>query len=177
MKRNKNRHPDRSDPDRDKSLNDSIKRLAHRIERGVEFGMAVIVIIAVALEIFHLIPMIGELAHAPSGAGLYDQFLGYVLDIVIGVEFFRLLAAPDLKVVLEVMMFAVTRHMIVEDTTSLENLLTIIGIGILAYLQYFLSTSEKKHSFFLHLKKRYGAGRKDPSPEKTDTDSGDENEN
>lgn len=176
MKKRDHRNFDHSNPDNDKKLNDFLKRFAHRVERGVEFGMAVIVIIAVALEIFHLIPMIGALADAPTGAGLYDEFLGYVLDIVIGVEFFRLLAAPDLKVVLEVMMFAVTRHMIVEETTSLENLLTIIGIGILAYLQYFLSVSEKKHSFFLHLKNRHRAGKEDSvsgeaDPDRKDADS------
>jgi uncharacterized membrane protein (DUF373 family) len=173
MNCNANGHPDGSGPDPDKKLNEFLKRFAHRVERGVEFGMAVIVIIAVALQIIHLIPLIGELANAPTGAELYNEFLGYVLNIVIGVEFFRLLAAPDLKVVLEVMMFAVTRHMIVEETSSLENLLTIIGIGILAYLQYFLSTSEKKHSFFLSLKKRYGSGRKDPESEEKDPDDED----
>lgn len=147
MNQMQNRQSDENKPEREKRTNESVKRFAHRVERAVEFGMAIIVIIAVVIEIVHLIPMIGDLAGSSNGTGLYEEFLGYVLDIVIGVEFFRLLAAPDLKSVLEVMMFAMTRHMIVEETTALDNLLTIIGIGIIAYLQHYLRDKGAKTIF------------------------------
>ncbi len=117
---------------------DKIRKTAHQIERAVELIMAVFVMAAVVIEIVHLFPVIGRMADRSLDFHLYDDFLTYVLDIVIGAEFFRLLAAPDLHAVLEVMMFAMTRHMIIESASALDNLLTILGIGILAYIQYFM---------------------------------------
>ncbi|MGI6118207.1 MAG: hypothetical protein ACOYBC_07420 [Bilifractor sp.] len=167
------RGPEHSE--KEERLNVSVKRIAHIIERIVEGIMAIIVITAVIISIVHLIPMIGQLADAPFGSGKLEEFLGYVLDIVIGVEFFRLLAAPDLKVVLEVMMFAMTRHMIVEETSAAENLLTIIGIGIIAYLQRFLNEQKRPRSIRQILRgRRTGndteAGKDSENPDNTGAD-------
>lgn len=142
-------------------MSENIKSWAHWIERIIELVMALVVITAVLIDAVNLPPLLKELADSMGDMDIYESILTRVLDIVIGVEFFRLLAAPDIKVVLEVMMFAMTRHMIVENSTALENLLTVIGIGIIAFLQLFL------RGRLLPFQHRPGmrAGRKDAGAE------------
>jgi uncharacterized membrane protein (DUF373 family) len=154
---------------RELELNESVKHFSHGLQRVVEFVMAIVVIVAVAIEITHLFPMLRDLTASGAGSGAYEEFLSFVLDIVIGVEFFRLLAAPDLKVVLEVMMFAMTRHMIVESTTAMENLLTIIGIGIIAYLQRYLREKKRSRTLLQAIRDRRARIRRRGA--RTDADS------
>ena len=40
-----------------------------------------------------------------------------------------MLCKPDTDTILEVLMFVIARHMIITETSSLENLVTIVGVG------------------------------------------------
>ena len=42
-----------------------------------------------------------------------------------------MLCKPDVDTILEVVMFVIVRHMVVLDTSAVENLLTIIGMAII----------------------------------------------
>lgn len=120
------------------SRKDRFRYMAHRLERGIELVVALLVLVIVVTELIHLIPLTVPLIKEPFDVDLYLNFLTKALDIVIGVEFFRLLATPDLSAALEVMMFTMTRHMIIENSSAVDNLLTVIGIALIAYLQYYL---------------------------------------
>ncbi len=63
--------------------------------------------------------------------GAFLEFMASVFSVVIGIEFFKLLCKPSKSILLEVLMFVVARHMIIEETTTTENLVSIITIGLL----------------------------------------------
>ncbi|MEI3339994.1 MAG: hypothetical protein V8R80_08685 [Eubacterium sp.] len=42
------------------------------------------------------------------------------------------------RTVLEVLMFCIARHMIVHDTSAVENLLTIVGIAVIFVIKKYL---------------------------------------
>ena len=74
-----------------------------------------------------------------------------VLNVLIGIEFFKMLCKPDVDTILEVVMFVIVRHMVVLDTSAVENLLTIIGMAIIFAIKKFLKepkseTKEKINS-------------------------------
>ena len=46
--------------------------------------------------------------------------------------------------VLEVVMFVIARHMVVLETSSVENLLTIVGMAIIFAIKKFLKETEKR---------------------------------
>ena len=79
-----------------------------------------------------------ESAHA------FLDFLGYVLNVLIGIEFFKMLCKPDVDTVLEVVMFVIVRHMVVLETSSVENLLTIVGMAIIFAIKKFLKEPKKE---------------------------------
>ena len=57
------------------------------------------------------------------------------------IYFFKLLCKPRKDTMLEVLMFVIARHMIIEHTTAFENLLSIIAISILIIVdRYFLKS-------------------------------------
>ena len=79
-----------------------------------------------------------ESAHA------FLDFLGYVLNVLIGFEFFKMICKPDVDTILEVVMFVIVRHMVVLDTSAVENLLTIIGMAIIFAIKKFLKTPREE---------------------------------
>ena len=69
-----------------------------------------------------------------------SEFLGSAFQIVIGVEFIKMLCKHTPATVVEVLMFAIARQMVVEHSTPLENLICILGITILFAIRRFLFT-------------------------------------
>jgi hypothetical protein len=74
-------------------------------------------------------------------------FVGYVFNILIGIEFLKMLCQPSPDTVLEVLIFLVARHMILDHTTVIENLLTIISIGILFAIKKYISLPSGKENY------------------------------
>lgn len=73
-----------------------------------------------------------------------SDFIGSAFQIVIGVEFIKMLCKHTPATVVEVLMFAIARQMVVEHSTPLENLICIAGITILFAIRRFLFTDGDK---------------------------------
>lgn len=74
-------------------------------------------------------------------------FVGHVFNILIGIEFLKMLCQPSADTVLEVLIFLVARHMILDHTTVIENFLTIISIGILFAIKKYISLPVRKENY------------------------------
>ena len=114
----------------------------------LEHIMAGIIFIAIIIAIIGLWePFLDFVAHREEN-GSFLHFAGTVFSVVIGIEFFKLLCTPGKDTLLEVLMFVVARHMIIEETSPMENLISIITIALLFVIDFFLlsrlSHSEKK---------------------------------
>ena len=127
---------------------DKIRYYLELIGRFLERLMAIIVICAVVVAIAALWDPFYEFLTHRTESDLFMDYLDRVINIIIGIELFKMLIKPGAGTVLEVMMFCIARHMIVHETTAVENLLTIVGVGLIfAIKKYFLtawSSSSKK---------------------------------
>lgn len=65
-------------------------------------------------------------------------FLERALDIVIGIEFIKMLAKHSPGSVLEVLLYAIARHMIVGHDSSIENLLSVAAIAVIFLIRRYL---------------------------------------
>ncbi len=111
------------------------------LSEWLEQIMAAIVLIAIVIAIFSLWVPFKEFLQTRSESGTFLKYMASVFDIVIGIEFFKLLCKPRKDTMLEVLMFVIARHMIIEDTTAFENLLSIVAISILIIVdRYFLKS-------------------------------------
>ena len=89
-------------------------------------------------------------------------FLERSLDIVIGIEFIKMLAKHSPGSSLEVLLYAIARHMVVGHDSALENLLSVCAIALIFIVRKF---------FFVPA---FGAHLPDgnPAPDLTPTQSG-----
>ena len=90
-------------------------------------------------------------------------FLERALDIVIGVEFIKMLAKHSPGSSLEVLLYAIARHMVVGHESALDNLISVGAIALIFVVRKF---------FFLCL--AFGAHLPDgkPAPDLTPNQSG-----
>ena len=64
-------------------------------------------------------------------------FLERSLDIVIGIEFIKMLAKHSPGSSLEVLLYAIARHMVVGHDSALENLLSVCAIALIFVVRKF----------------------------------------
>lgn len=68
----------------------------------------------------------------------FMEYLDAVFNVVIGIEFLKMLCKPSSANIIEVLIFLIARHMIVQTTTPLEDLLSVVSIGILFFFRRFM---------------------------------------
>ena len=120
---------------------EKIKQGYSNLSEWLENIMAAIVLIAIVIAICSLWAPFRECLQNRFKAGAFLNYMASIFDIVIGIEFFKLLCKPRKDTMLEVLMFVIARHMIIEHTTAVENLLSIIAIAILIIVdRYFLKS-------------------------------------
>ena len=64
-------------------------------------------------------------------------FLQRALDIVIGIEFIKMLAKHSPGSSLEVLLYAIARHMVVGHESAMENLLSVSAIALIFIVRKF----------------------------------------
>lgn len=105
----------------------------------VEIFIAGLVLLAVTFFAGILILRLFETVFQSGGTTEgFSEFLADAFQIVIGIEFIKMLCKHNPATVVEVLMFAIARQMVVEHTSPAENLLCILGITVLFAIRRFL---------------------------------------
>lgn len=112
----------------------------------MELVMAFVVLVAIFVACVSLWDPFMEFIAGRFERDAFLTFVGYVFNILIGIEFLKMLSHPSSDTVLEVLTFLVARHMVIEDTTVVENLLSIISIGLLFAMKKYLNLPTNKES-------------------------------
>lgn len=123
---------------------DKARKGLHKVGELVELVMAGVVICAIVVAAVTLVPEFGLYWDSRLEMGAFLKFLDQVLDIIIGVEFVKMLCRPNSRNIIEVLIFVISRHMIVQKTTAVEDLLAVISIGILFFLRRFMEATRKE---------------------------------
>lgn len=111
----------------------------HIIERFIAIVTIVILLAALALEIYQII--IGGAAYLSD----VNHILHELLTIVVGMEFVRMLVDTTPANILEVLTLAITRHVVLSHDNPLNNLAGVACIaGLFAIRRYLVRRSELK---------------------------------
>ena len=84
-----------------------------------------------------------------SGGG-FNEYLSVLFDILIGLELVKLLCRNDLYSMVEILLFAVTRHIIIERLTIVETLVGVAAIAALFAIRKFLFLYQETHEEIRH---------------------------
>ena len=120
------------------------ERLKHILRDQVaEFASLLEVIISVLVLIglvISSIPVAKEMLSLwQSGStDAFQTFLGHAFNLVIGIEFIKMLAKHSPGSALEVLLYAIARNMILGHGSAVENLLGVAAIGLIFVIRKFL---------------------------------------
>ena len=112
----------------------------------MELILAGVVLIGILVACFSLWEPFLVFVENRFERGTFLVFVGHVFDILIGIEFLKLLCRPNANTIMEVLTFLVARHMIIEHTTAVENLLSIISIAVLFAMKKYLDLPTGKEN-------------------------------
>ena len=102
----------------------------------LEVVLSGIVLAALLMSIVPLVELMpGLLTDADSLE--IRTFLERALDIVIGIEFIKMLAKHSPGSSLEVLLYAIARHMVVGHESAMENLLSVSAIALIFIVRKF----------------------------------------
>lgn len=102
----------------------------------LEICLAGLVLIGLVLSIVPLVRWMPGLLIDGNDADI-RTFLERSLDIVIGIEFIKMLAKHSPGSSLEVLLYAIARHMVVGHDSAIENLLSVSAIALIFIVRKF----------------------------------------
>lgn len=106
----------------------------------LETFIGILLVISIGILAIFLIGDLKLVAMSNNDMEVFNNFLSSAFNLVIGIEFIKMLCKHTPATVIEVLLFAIARQLIVEHTSTWENLIGIISIaalfGIRKYLFY-----------------------------------------
>lgn len=122
----------------------------YNVARYTEIVLSIVILIVIALAGIRLIYAITETSLMEMDIDFFTKFLANALSLVVGVEFVKMLCRHSAQTVVEVLMFATARQMVVEHMAPTQTLIGVIAIAILFAIRKFLMTedSDTSHSPF-----------------------------
>ena len=103
----------------------------------LEVGISLLVVVALMLAVVPLIKMLPGLLVDTNEVEI-SLFLQRALDIVIGIEFIKMLAKHSPGSALEVLLYAIARHMIVGHESAVEKFISVASIALIFFVRKFL---------------------------------------
>ena len=102
----------------------------------LEIVLSGLVLVGLLLTIIPLIKWMPGLLFDGNDVEI-RSFLERALDIVIGIEFIKMLAKHSPGSSLEVLLYAIARHMVVGNESAMENLLSVSAIALIFIVRRF----------------------------------------
>lgn len=122
-----------------------ISDIIYHIARYMEILISIGILIIALLSAVHLFLSIKETSLMSLDTEFFTAFLAQALAIIVGLEFVNMLCHHTVDGIIEVLLFATARQMVVEHLKNWETLIGVIAIGVLfAIHKYLLIKPSKK---------------------------------
>ncbi|MGI6011247.1 MAG: phosphate-starvation-inducible PsiE family protein [Ruminococcus sp.] len=109
--------------------------------RYMEIFISVVIIAVIILQIVNLIHDAAKTPLLQLDTDYFTAFLAQALNLVVGIEFVKMLCKHTPETVVEVLMFATARQMVVEHLQTWETLIGILAIALLFAIRKYLFLS------------------------------------
>lgn len=109
-----------------------------------EILLALFIMIAVVLSVYDLIKYLALIfmTNPMDTYDIFQKFLGHVLLLVVGVELITMLISHSTSSVLEVVLYAIARKMLIHSERMLDFVLGVAAIAAVFAIRKFLFTKE-----------------------------------
>ena len=116
--------------------------IIYNISRYTEIVLSIIILVVIALSGIRLIMEVAATSVPTMDTEFFTSFLSQALSLVVGVEFVKMLCRHSAQTVVEVLLFATARQMVVEHMDPVQTLIGVIAIAILFAIRKFLMTED-----------------------------------
>ena len=108
-----------------KNLNTRLLRFTKLLEFSVALCLMVAIVIAAGMA------LLDTTALVIAGDFQLEHFLSGVLTIVVAIEFVKMLLLHTPESVIEVLLYAVARQIIISHESAMENLIGVLAVAII----------------------------------------------
>lgn len=133
---------------------DKIKRLRRQVPVicGIlEMIIAVLVLIGLILSLIGMFRERNMFQDLINGEMDFMTYMETIFTLVIGIEFMEMLCRPNAANVMEVLIFLVARHMILEHGTVYADFVSVLSICILCVVRRMLRYNKERHDEEHHI--------------------------
>ena len=102
-----------------------------KIADMLETVIGILLAFSIGILVIYLIGDLKSIITSNADLEVFNNYLASAFNLVIGIEFIKMLCKHTPETVIEVLLFAIARQLIVEHTSTIENLVGIISIGVL----------------------------------------------
>ena len=119
-----------------------MKNIIQKITRVLELIISAFIIIAILISMVSLLNGLKVLTVNVFQEDAFQNFLSVAFNIIIGIEFLKMLFKINVYTVIEVLLFAIARQMIVEHSTVYDNFISVASIALLFIIRKYLLNPE-----------------------------------
>jgi uncharacterized membrane protein (DUF373 family) len=115
-----------------------VRKRISTVASAMEILISAVILLAIAVATVFLVIEVGGFIKGDFETEVFTVFLGHALNLVIGVEFIKMLCKHTPGAAIEVLVYAIARKLIVEHASSVDTLIGIAAIGGLFAVRKFL---------------------------------------
>lgn len=115
-----------------------IQKVVFRVANTMELIISCVVVFAIAILFCRLVASMNTLLFSKTLDIALTNFLSICFGFIIGIELVKMLVKHSISTVIEVLVFAVARQMIVDHQSPTELLISTLGLAILFVIRKYL---------------------------------------
>lgn len=121
-------------------MNSDLRDKISTAATAVEIVLGLIILLACVIGSIGLVctTEMDQMLYVPE---YFQERLSDACLIIIGIELIKMITSYTIDSVVDVMLLAIARQMVVEHTTPLENLLAVLSVGVLFVIRKYLYIS------------------------------------
>lgn len=138
-----------------------LRHVIYLLSVCIQYFVALMIIVGILITLWSMPIQLSRLTDIDSDSLI--EFLKYTINIIIAVELIRVLCNQTLDTIVEILLIAITRELIIEHMSQVEMLLGILAVAVLFVIRKYLFVSQldKDNRIEFRPKKR--------EPEKTES--------
>jgi len=125
-------------------MREKARKIIQRVCDIIELLVAVAVGLGLIYSVILYIPFGLELLARSGDTTEFLVFLEDMFNIVVGIEFIKMLCKPSSDNVIEVLVFLVARHMIIGSSSAFDIFLSVLSVALLYAVRYALRRFRSK---------------------------------
>lgn len=115
-----------------------ISGVVHNVARYMEIILSIGVLIIALFSAIELFWTVTQTPFKELDSAFFTSFLAQGLAIIVGLEFVDMLCRHTVESLIEVLLFATARQMVVEHLKNWETLMGVLAIGVLFAIHKYL---------------------------------------